>query len=158
MFIKEIINLMMKIVDQKQFGKDHWSLLDYAESRVHSHQVAPLTGELDKEHLRINPNGDYGVLATPSRGMFERSWHYDYGTRLKGYFEEGKSTDLTMQIPQHDDLNCLNDLEAVGLIEVMSLVNFFVKLTEKGQTIASELRKWKNKGGMFYNFEPSCKK
>jgi hypothetical protein len=141
----------MEIVPQKEFSKDHWSLLGYIESRVHSHQIAPSTGILNKDNLRINLNGEYSIIATPFRGLMDRNWKDEYGTRLAGFFEGDK----TKQIPQHDDINCLNDLEQAGIIQVVSLVNFYIKLTKHGLKVASELREWKNKGNNYYNFVSS---
>jgi hypothetical protein len=155
--MKTAVKKTTKFVPVKDFSKDHWSLLGYIESRVHSHQVAPFTGELNKDNIRINPTGDYEILSTPFRGSIlpDRNWKEEYGTRLWGFFEhDGIPADKTKILPQHDDINCLNDLENAGIIEVLSLVNFYIKLTEKGQKIASELRAWKNKGEMYYNFKP----
>lgn len=146
-----------KFINPKQFSKDHWSLLAYIESRVHNYKVAPFTGELNKDHLRINPNGDYGVLATPIRFTHERTWKEDYGTRLWGYWGKGEKIDYSKRLPQHDDVNCLIDFEESKFIEIISLVNFYIKFTKKGQRIASELREWKNAGNAFYNFKPSAK-
>lgn len=148
----------MRTVKLKEFGKDHWSLLGYIESRVHSYNIAPNTGELDKNHLRINPDGDYGVIATPFKGLFNRTWKDSYGSRLFGYWKDDKTTDPDKQINNHDDVNCLNDLEAAGLIEVLSLVNFYIKLTKKGIKMASELREWKNGGNHYSGFVPSKQK
>lgn len=148
----------MRIVKLKEFGKDHWSLLGYIETRVHSYNIAPNTGTLDKDHLRINPDGDYAIIATPFRGLRDRLWKDSYGTRLFGYWNGDKTINPNKQISNHDDINCLNDLEAAGLIEVLSLVNFYIKLTKKGIKIASELREWKNSGNHFSGFVPSKQK
>lgn len=144
-------------VDVRDFSKDHWSLFGYIESRVHSHQVAPATGELNRDNLRINENGDYPILANNFGGYYSRQWKEEYGSRLVGYFLENNKFDTSKRLDQHDDINCLNDLENAGLIEVISLVNLFVKLTKRGQSVASELRAWKNSGKMYYNFVASEK-
>jgi hypothetical protein len=141
------------IISVSDFGKDHWSLLGYVESRIHSNNIGPNTGELDKIHLRINPNGDYNMIATPFRGgLSERTWDSSYGTRLKGYWNEDGSVNPKKQVKSHDDINCLDDLESAGIIEVLSLVNLYVKLTPEGVKIASSLREWKNKGNNYAEF------
>lgn len=86
--------------------------------------------------------------------MVPRMWEPSYGTRLDGFFGEDEKRDKTKQIPNHDDVNCLHDIENAGLIKIVSLVNFYIELTPKGQEVASELRAWKNAGQMYFNFKP----
>jgi len=130
-----------------QFSKDHWSLFGYVESRVHSHQIAPMTGELGQNNIRIN--------STKRQLATKRPWNPEWGSRLMGYWNETKEIDKSKLLPDHDDIDCLEDLEMVGLIEIISNVNLYIKLTEKGQKVASELREWKNAGNMYATFKTS---
>jgi hypothetical protein len=66
-----------------------------------------------------------------------------YPTRLK----DG------MEMSNHDDWDCLDDMEAEGLIEVISLVNGLIKFTQRGKKVAAALRAHKMDGGSFGNFE-----
>jgi hypothetical protein len=139
-----------KMIDISQFGKDHWSLLAYCEYRAVNDK-----GRLDLKHLRCkNLN-----VATTSLG--QNFWKPEYGTRLKGYFSnpikyKGKKVKVTNSrylLKNHDDFDCLNDLDHAGLIENLgTMLNPFVKLTEKGQRVAALLSVHKQNGGHFTDF------
>ena len=112
------------------FGKDHWSTFAYAECCC-----VDLKGRLDLRRLRMNSNkrpvGNGGT------------WQPSYGSFVKGERD-----------PEHDDWDCLEDLEAEGLIEMVgTMVNPAVTLTERGYEIAGLLRKHKANGGQFGTFE-----
>jgi hypothetical protein len=133
------------IVERTEFGKDHWSLFAYCETRAVDYR-----GVLDPAHLRLKNS----VL----RGMNYRSmtneWKPEYGTRLKGFWNEDSSKNAHLQLSDHDDLDCLDDLEAEGLIEhVGTGLHPAIVMTKKGREVASELREHKANGGMFANFE-----
>lgn len=123
---------MIKLED---FGKDHWSVLAYAETcAVDSY------GRMDVRRLRVN---------SPKRGIASQpygpnDWKPSYGTRLK---------DGSIPDPEHDDFDCLDEFEELGLIETGTLVNPFVSFTDLGLKVASELRQHKAKGGQFRDFE-----
>jgi hypothetical protein len=73
-------------------------------------------------------------------------WKGEYGTRIKG----GDIPDT-----QHDDIDCLDDLEEAGLLEsIGTLINPCYKLTDKGFELAGQLRKHKSTGGNFSGFIP----
>lgn len=133
---------MTKPIKISQFGKDHWSLFAYIETRT-----VDYNGILDKNHLRIkNP-----VIANSSAYPIDRSWQSKYGTRLKGFFEKKNST---LQLPNHDDLDCFDDLENADLIKNTGTgFNPAAQLTKKGILVASKLREHKAEGGMFANFD-----
>ncbi len=97
-------------------------------------------GTLEHSCLRCNP--EYH----PFRGKYHRegrSWRPEWGTRLKGFFPEQRPE---FQLPFHDDYHCLEDLEAAGLVEIVSLVNGFVRLTDRGIQVASALGAHKARG------------
>jgi hypothetical protein len=115
-----------------RWSKDHWSLLGYI--------ATCFDGELDHRRLRCNEN-THPLL---NRGPKELGWQDSYGTRLK---------EPTQTLPEHDDWDCLDDLEAAGMVEIISLVNGFVVMTHKGNEIAFRLREHKQKGGNFAGFQ-----
>ena len=119
----------------EQFGKDHWSAFAYAECCCVDNG-----GGLDNMRLRINQSR-HPVGGNPYGNP---SWKPEYGTRVKG----GDIPD-----ENHDDIDCLDDLEKVGLIEQGTMVNPVVKLTKKGYEVAAQLRKHKANGGQFGTFE-----
>lgn len=131
-------------ISVEQFGKDHWSLLAYVETRCVDYK-----GELDREHLRCNekirPMLKGYRTAGPGMG-----WKPEYGTRLKGYFED--RTNKALKLEDHDDWDCLDDLEDAGYIEILSLVNGWVTLTKLGSEVSSKLRLHKAQGKMFADF------
>lgn len=136
----------------ENFGKDHWSLLAYIACRVESHQAGDAVGvgTLDKEQIRCNP--ERHEIHAVSRAGHERTWKPSYGTRLAGFWKEGGGTDPALQMPDHDDWDCLDDLEAAGIIEVLSEANAFVRITEAGLQVYGALTQHKASGGNFSEF------
>ena len=81
-------------------------------------------------------------------------WKPEYGSRLKGYFKEDGTFDKTKLLLDHDDFDCLDDLETAGLIQnVGTMVNPYAELTKKGAQISSLLTLHKQKGGMYAEFD-----
>lgn len=129
------------------FGKDHWSLLGYIGTCCENRDGG--IGELNKERIRCNPES-HPMHAV--RRMGERTWKPSYGTRLAGFWKEGGETDPALQLPDHDDWDCLDDLEAAGIIEVLSEANAFVRITEAGLQVYGALCEHKAAGGNFSEF------
>lgn len=114
----------------EQFGKDHWSTFAYAETCAVDHG-----GRLELRRLRMNSN----KRPVGNGGM----WLPSCGSYVKGKRD-----------PEHDDWDCLEDLEAEGLLEMIgTIINPAVKLTKKGYAVASSLRMHKANGGQFGTFE-----
>lgn len=119
----------------EQFGKDHWATFAYVECRCVDNK-----GLLHRPHLRIdadrNPQMAHGtnVMACGDK---------KYPTRLK----DGEL------LHDHDDWDCIEDLEAVGLIEIHGTgIHPVIKMTPKGNEVAGKLRKHKTAGGNFAGF------
>lgn len=138
------------IVPITQFGKDHWTTFAYAETCVVDQQP------LDKRRIRCNDNTHriHAVNRNPYPGDIG-PWEPKDGTRLFGFFDK---RDPQLQLPNHDDWDCLNDLEAAGLLEVMSEAIARVVLTEEGHKAAAALRVHKSKGGNFAGFTYATEK
>lgn len=130
---------MDKLHMYETWGKDHWSTLAYVESCSVDSRNPEGIASLDLRRMRCNRNKHPLVKAN---GF---PWDKSNGTIIKG----GKI------LKDHDDWDCLEDLEKEGLVEVISLVNGYVKLTDKGIKIAHQLREHKAKGGQFSTFTPS---
>lgn len=122
-------------VKMEDWGKDHWSTLAYIECRCVDRK-----GILDYKHIRCN-DVDHPELP-PEKIYMLGEWHDKYSTRIK----DGK------QIRGHDDWDCVEDLQAAGLIEIVSMADFQIKMTELGWKITNLLRKHKAAGGIFSNF------
>lgn len=125
-----------------EWGKDHWSLLAYIETCCEN--LSRQTGELDKRRLRCNHN------THPLLNVNNLGWSESYGTRLKDFWSDDKEG--TGVLPEHDDWDCLDDLEAEGLVDVISEVNGFVRILPNGIKLAERIRAWKIQGGTFSNF------
>lgn len=139
--------MKIKTISPKDFGKDHWSLLAYVETRC-----VDYGGVLDKAHLRIKESVDRAGNARALQ--FHGQWKDEYGTRLKGYFLEGDGRDEKRRLSKHDDLNCLSDLEAAGYIKSFGTgLNPAYMMTKEGSLIVAQLRELKAGGGHYYQFE-----
>lgn len=134
------------------WGKDHWSTLAYVESRViNQHLVEnPSVGALGFEHMRCNTD-THPLLARSHHGYVPR-WDPNWGTRLKGFQDRESTPELILL--DHDDWDCLDDMADAGLVEIISLVNGFVRLTPRGSDICQQLSGHKHRGGTYATFEP----
>ncbi len=116
------------------WGKDHWSTFAYVETCV-----VDRGGAIDRQRMRTHP-GRHPLLA-----------HMDgsaYPTRLR----DGAL------LSDHDDWDCLSDLEEAGLLEnIGSDTNHLIILTDEGRRVAAALRAHKAAGGTFASFAPPPK-
>lgn len=116
------------MIDIKDFGKDHWSLLAYIEHINVNEKCIPDPRKMREIHGKRAPMGN----------PFSSS---NYPTRTK----KGA-------VYNHDDY--AEDLEKVGLITIEGTgANPMYILTDYGWEVASRLRKHKAKGNNFQSFE-----
>ncbi len=134
-----------EIIPMKKFGKDHWSLLAYIEYRVMNHN-----GVLDKAQLRIkNP----ALQNTGQTFTMTQDWKPEYGSRLFGYWNKDKSKNKELLISNHDDYDCLDDLEKAKLVKSFGTgLNPAYKLTKFGSKVMGELTLHKQDGKNFAEF------
>lgn len=117
------------------WGKDHWSLLAYIETRC-----VDYNGNLDMKHLRVNSKKRGYSNGTGLRSSWQDSW----GTQMKN----GVISDT-----QHDDIDVLEELEAEGFItNNLTNLNPLISLMDKGFEAIGKLRKHKANGGSFSAF------
>lgn len=133
----------MRLVPVGEWGRDHWSVLAYVETRC-----VDFKGVLDKDHMRTNALRHPGLVGPKiSMSALAKRESFQYPTRLRG---DGK-----LQV-DHDNWDCLYDLEEAGLIiDAGTGINPRAVMTPKGAKLAGELRAWKAAGGSFSTFEPS---
>lgn len=133
----------MKINKINQFGKDHWDLFTHIEYRIMNHQ-----GRLSLVHLRVkNP-------ALQQNMMGINMWKAEYGTRLFGYWNKDGSVNSKLRILNHDDFDCLDDLEEAGLIKSFGTgLNPVYKLTKKGVKVVGLLTLHKQEGKNYADFK-----
>lgn len=136
-------------VNIDMFGKDHWSTLAYCECCC-TDNAGKGFGTLARNRMRCNKER-HPLL---SAGL---SWSDNYSSCLKGIDVKDtpeQALEKGTRLRGHDDWDCLDDLEAAGLIEIISLINCAVKMTDKGNEVAAKLRAHKANGGRFIDFQP----
>ena len=135
-----------------KWGKDHWSLLSYCETRA-----VDFNGKLDLKHLTVNAskhkpskkhNEENPCLIETVRkeklGFLENKWETSWATRLKN----GNRPD-----PNHDDVDTLFELQEHGFLEVSFADNTLsIAITEKGIRTAHLARRHKIGGGQYNQF------
>ena len=132
----------MNYIEEKKFGRDHWNLLAYIEYCCMNYE-----GKLNPQRMRIKHK------TTGASGQCSSEWNPKYGTRLKGYVYDDKTTHEALLLKKHDDLDCLDDLENATIIKNKgSGLNPMVELTKKGIRICGKLTAHKQNGGYFSNF------
>jgi len=123
----------------EKFGKDHLSLLAYVASRCAEDTDG--RGVLERGRMRCNTQNHRLQARQYHHGDL---WNERDSTRLAGFadFPDRKDPEKVItagfQLRGHDDWDCLADLEAAGLVKVLTLVNNYVRLTEKGHEIADK--------------------
>jgi len=125
-------------IEKEKFGKDHWSLLAYVETRCIDYK-----GVLALVHLR-----------SMNRALSGMEWKPEWGTRLSGFWNDDGTTNPDLKLPEHDDFDCLDDLEEAGYIKSLGTgLNPAYKLTKEGVKVCSKLRQHKSAGKHFSQFK-----
>lgn len=128
---KNVKQRVTKPIPMARFGKDHWSTFAYLESRCVDHQ-----GVLDARRMRCDPD------------RHPQFAHSGVGTKYPTRTKKG-------DVKNHDDWDCLDDCEVLGLIKNTGTnLHPVYKLTALGSQIAGQLRKHKSDGGNFHSFAP----
>lgn len=118
------------------WGKDHYSTLAYLETRIVDHK-----GTVAKQHMRTD--------ADRHPGLVFRIFEDEHGNEKK------HPTWLVcgVELHDHDDWDCTDDLCVAGLIEKHGTgLHPVVKLTEQGELVAAAIRAHKGAGGNFADF------
>lgn len=132
----------MERVARERFGRDHWSVLAYIETRCVDYK-----GTIERSHMRCNVR-THPALATQfsdgEHGRYFRQDKYRYPTKLI----DGTTVD------GHDDYDCFYDLEAAGLLKDLGTgVNPLAELTSEGKVVVERIRSHKADGGSFATFK-----
>jgi len=129
-----------------QMGRDHWTVLTYIETlcvdragvpdvlRFRCHpKTHPVYFDFQMQQMGASKH----IVFEPPRGSTLRD-----GTELAG----------------HDDLDCTEDLQVAGLIEVSkdpwTHTPMTFSLTDAGWLLAGRLRRWRADGGKAQDFDP----
>lgn len=133
----------------EKFSKDHWSTFAYAESCCVDGKDG--VGQLALAKMRCNGT------KRPLMGANAR-WQPSWGTRLMGFFDfpERQNPDSAaaagLQLLDHDDWDCVDDLEAAGFLEVLNGTHGRVRMTSLGNQVAAAARKHKTEGKQYATF------
>lgn len=103
-------------VPMERFGKDHWSTFAYVETRAVDHK-----GRLAHDHMRTHARRHPMLMAAKRlRHSVGGSDGSRYPTRLKPALPVGQvaGEPQPVNLPHHDDYDCLDDLIAAGLLAV----------------------------------------
>ena len=134
-------------VKMENWGKDHWSTFAYVETLCVDGIGG--VGIPDKNKLRCDPTRHLGLIGPINNSM----GIYDIGKRYPTRLKDG-------ELDNHDDWDCIDDMEEHGLIKIMGTgIHPTYLLTKTGSILAHELRVHKTNGGNFSNFTPTttCK-
>jgi hypothetical protein len=127
---KNVKQRTTKPIPMEEFGKDHWSTFAYVETLV-------VEGEQPRrERMRCDAD------------RHPQFAHGEFKDKFPTRTKKG-------EVKNHDDWDCLDDCELVGLIENTGTnLHRVYKLTTLGWTVASQLRQHKADGGNFHSFVP----
>lgn len=131
------------------WGKDHWSTLAYVETVI----VDCASFECGADPRMRSNRRNFRVMneqnPRPLRAVQNRGWSEvmlpEHTSRLK----------LGAETVNHDDWCCLQDMVAAGLFEGDVEPGVHLKLTPVGVAVCAALRRHKQDGGTFSNFDPS---
>ena len=134
-------------IKMENWGKDHWSTFAYVETLC----VEGIggVGIPDKNKMRCDSSKHPGLIGSTNNMLGLYDDKTTYPTRLK-----------TGEINNHDDWDCIDDMEEYGLIKTMGTgMNPAYLLTKIGSIVSHEIRVHKANGGNFSNFTPTtiCK-
>lgn len=125
--VPELITITAK------WGKDHWSLLAYFETRVVDHR-----GVLGLAQMRIN---------SKKRGFSNGcpfNWEDSWGTRMN---------DGSIPDNKHDDYDVMEEMEKYGFVKnVGSGINPVIELTDLGRKTCNAIREHKGNKQNFATF------
>jgi hypothetical protein len=127
---KNVKQRTTKPIPMEEFGKDHWSTFAYVETLV-------VEGEQPRrERMRCDAN------------RHPQFAHGEFKDKFPTRTKKG-------EVKNHDDWDCLDDCELVGLVENTGTnLHRVYNLTTLGWSVASQLRQHKASGGNFHSFEP----
>jgi hypothetical protein len=140
----------MKRIKMTEFGRDHWSLLAYLETCCVEQARGDGLAVFDKRRVRCHPKRHAIHNVNANMGDANLRWERNDATRLFGYKSDRETPRLRLR--DHDDYDCLDDLEAAELVEVHSLANGAIKMLPRGLRLAHMLRQHKTQGGSFATF------
>lgn len=128
---KNVKQRTTKAIPVEEFGKDHWSTFAYLETRCVDNG-----GEIERRHMRCDSD------------RHPQFAHMDTEKKYPTLTKAG-------EVKNHDDWDCLDDLELVGLTEnVGTGLNRVYKLTPLGWVVAGQLRQHRSDKGTFATFTP----
>ena len=129
-------------IEMERWGRDHWSLLAYIESRC----VNGIGGIGTPEHVRIQTNlNRHPGMANYSPVTGGKIDGSEWGIRL--------ANGETLPGPDYDEWDCIDDLEIQGLIlNIGTGINPSYSMMPFGKVVASKYRAFRASGGHVNDF------
>lgn len=133
-------------VPVSEWGKDHWSTLAYIETVCVDSNDGNGIGTIAFDRMRVDRDRHPMLIGPRQAISFSgvKENEKKYPTRLRDERE----------LHDHDDWDCLDDMERAGLVEILSQANGRVRMTDAGLAMAAKLRAHKARGGNYTNFNP----
>lgn len=134
-------------VPVSEWGKDHWSTLAYIETVCVDSVTTKGIGSIVFDRMRVDRHRHPMLIGRRQAVSFSgvRDNEKNYPTRLRN----------DRELHDHDDWDCLDDMEKAGLVEVISQANGRVRMTDAGLAMAAKLRAHKARGGKYADFDPA---
>ncbi len=134
-------------VDMARWGVDHWTLLRHLTRRFGDVQPGE-AATVDYRTIRINPDNHRIQALSSDSTKIGGAWSGEDGTRLAGHADG--TPDL--RIGYHDDVDCLEEMEDEGLLELVSTFRGQFSLTPCGVMLGRRLDDHLQGGGSLQDF------
>lgn len=128
--IDQLLNINGQVVTPDRFGASHYNLLAKLVSRCYEQQADTI--KFSRAWIRSNKAKHYHLSRKGE------NWWNGNGTQLLGCeaFNPSQNPqpaiDAGVLLPRHDDWDCLQDLEAAGMIRIESLEKAKITMLEPG--------------------------
>ena len=143
-------------IPMKEWSKDHWSLL-VTLANVHRSTNVPELPVMDYDRMRINPANHFVHLDRSDGPEAYEAWDQTKGTMLRRPgpdTKEPRPGEADGQISYHDDFDCVEELEAEGLLDIVSTAAGTYEMTVEGLALAKRVEAHVSAGIPIVEFEP----
>ena len=132
-------------IKMEEWGKDHWGTFMYIEKLCTEGTEG--IGVFNKDSMRCDQSCHPKLIGPVNN--------------INGVYDGGKTLPTRLKnrnISDHDDWDCVNDMESYGLVKIMGFEsNPACILTKTGAILSHELRRYMVNGGSYEDFMPGTK-
>lgn len=130
-------------IPMDNWSDDHWRLL-VLMADVHLATAEGGIPVMDYDRMRINPSSHIVHCATCDADQANRAWNAYGGTMTRrpssDVDTERRPGEVDWRISYHDDFDCVEELEAEGMLDILSTAKGEYKMTVRGLDMADRLR------------------